>query len=406
MEYSKIALKNKDKEIVDYAIIDNENLLSVSEYGWCKTVEGYANGTINKKPIRMHQFIIGKAPIGQIIDHINGNKLDNRRINLRFATKSQNGQNIKKQENTSSQYKGVCFNISSNKWLSGSRMNCKAIRLGVFDTEIEAAKMYDTFVLLHHGTNSKTNGLVNYEDIKNIDIHSLIKKKTKVDNDLPEYIYRIREYFHVTITYNKIKYKKTVSTLDCAIKQLEIYKKEIEQVKEVEKDKHYKLTIIRNEKRDAILPVKNIKGIIIDNLIVSDNRWHDCMLYTWSKNKNYFRATVDSKMTKIHHYIMGVSGDQILVDHIDHNPNNNKDDNLRLSNSVNNNHNRTKKTDCSSQYLGVSYNKPRRKFYAKIKKEGINYHIGSFEDEKDAAIAYNKKAQELYGEFANLNIID
>ena len=130
------------------------------------------------------------------------------------------------------------------------------------------------------------------------------------------------------------------------------------------------------------------------------------MKYMWSKTKNYFRATIEGKTRKIHHYIMGISGDEILVDHIDHNPKNNKDDNLRLSNSVNNNHNRTKKPNASSKYFGVSFNKQRNKFYTSIKKEGKDYHMGSFENEIAAALAYNIKAKELYGDFANLNKIE
>lgn len=92
----RVPLVNINGEIVDYALIDEEDFERVGEFSWCKTVEGYANGTINGDPIRMHQFILGKAPSGQVIDHINGNKLDNRRENLQMASKSQNGQNVKK----------------------------------------------------------------------------------------------------------------------------------------------------------------------------------------------------------------------------------------------------------------------------------------------------------------------
>jgi hypothetical protein len=65
-----------------------------------------------------------------------------------------------------------------------------------------------------------------------------------------------------------------------------------------------------------------------------------------------------------------------------------------------------KKSNCSSNYLGVSFNKSRNKFYASIRKEYKTYYLGSFENEIDAALAYNIKAKELYGEFANLNNVD
>ena len=102
-----IPLVNIEGTVVDYAIIDDEDFERVAAFSWSKTTEGYVNGTINNSPIRLHQFLIGRAPKGLIIAHKNGNKLDNRKINLRYCTKSQNGQNIAKKENTSSQYKGV-----------------------------------------------------------------------------------------------------------------------------------------------------------------------------------------------------------------------------------------------------------------------------------------------------------
>jgi hypothetical protein len=285
-------------------------------------------------------------------------------------------------------------------------MNGKQISLGTFDEEIEAGRVYDTFVLLHYGINAKTNGLVYYEDIKDIDVNALIKTRKKKDSNLPMYIYHIEDYFHVSISYKIKRYRKTVSTLELAKDQLKEFQDIIEKIKKEENNVHFKQEILRNENGDAIIPVKNKDCIIVDHLIISDNRWHDCMQYSWSKIKQYFATTIEGKTRKIHHYIMGISGDEILVDHIDHNPKNNKDDNLRLSNSVNNNHNRTKKPNASSKYFGVSFNKQRNKFYASIKKEGKYYKLGSFENEITAALAYNIKAKELYCDFANLNKIE
>ena len=55
--------------------------------------------------------------------------------------------------------------------------------------------------------------------------------------------------------------------------------------------------------------------------------------------------------------------------------------------------------------IGVCLNKSRGKFQASIIKEGKRYHLGCYKTEEEAAEAYNKKAIELYGEYANLNII-
>jgi IMP cyclohydrolase len=67
---------------------------------------------------------------------------------------------------------------------------------------------------------------------------------------------------------------------------------------------------------------------------------------------------------------------------------------------------RTRKSKNSkSQYFGVIYHSQLNKWQARIKKDHKSYYLGVYVEEKDAAIAYNKKATELYGEKANLNII-
>lgn len=92
---------------------------------------------------------------GKGIDHRDGNGCNNRRSNLRFATKSENGMNQRKRENTSSIYKGVYFHKPSGKWLAHIMINGKSIHLGYFVDEIDAAKAYDAkaIVLFKEFTN-------------------------------------------------------------------------------------------------------------------------------------------------------------------------------------------------------------------------------------------------------------
>jgi hypothetical protein len=67
-------------------------------------------------------------------------------------------------------------------------------------------------------------------------------------------------------------------------------------------------------------------------------------------------------------------------------------------------HNKSKIKDTSSAYYGVSFWKNEKKWAAAVAKDGKRYYLGLFTDEKEAALAYNKKATELYGDFANLNV--
>jgi len=90
----------------------------------------------------------------------------------------------------------------------------------------------------------------------------------------------------------------------------------------------------------------------------------------------------------------------LVVDHIDCNPLNNCKANLRQCTSSQNCANVRKR---KNKYKGVSLNKKNQKFVAQIMKKGIYYWLGYFETQEEAALAYNEKAKELFGEFAFLN---
>lgn len=97
-----------------------------------------------------------------------------------------------------------------------------------------------------------------------------------------------------------------------------------------------------------------------------------------------------------------------LYDHKDRNSLNNQKDNLRLCTYKQNCYNTTKRIGTSSKYKGVCFSKTKRinPWLASIAKNNISYHIGYFDNEIEAAQAYNNKAKELFGEFAVLNIIN
>ena len=108
------------------------------------------------KTIFLHREIMN-APRGLLVDHRNGDSLDNRRANLRLATHSQNMQNRRKRKNTTSRYTGVCFEKRRKKWTANITVNKKKIWIGRFDDEIEAAKAYDEAARKEHGEFARLN---------------------------------------------------------------------------------------------------------------------------------------------------------------------------------------------------------------------------------------------------------
>lgn len=143
----KVALGGKNG-VGKFMLVDNEDFESINGYKWSVTKTGYAQAHIPNtgcagKPVLAHTLIMN-TPKGLEVDHINGNKLDNRKSKLRIVTKQQNYQNQGKRLGCYSKYKGVSWNKRSKKWLAYICLNYKLIHLGYFSDEIEAGKAYDT----------------------------------------------------------------------------------------------------------------------------------------------------------------------------------------------------------------------------------------------------------------------
>jgi hypothetical protein len=413
--YKKIPLRNIKREIVDYALISNEDYERVMKYKWSCTITTRKNGdeykkvsaTINKKSILLSHFIIGKPKDNKfIIDHININPLDNRRENLRESSRSQNSQNKKKliTETTTSEYIGVSFDKVNNKWFCAS----SGKNLGRFDSEIDAAKMHDKYVLVVYGEHASTNNLVKYEDVVNLTLEDI--KPTK-NRDLPKNIWKMNgDKFVAKIEYKTKRFKsKSFTTLIEAENSLAEFKKEIELLKKKDEEEHYKQDITRNDDGYAIINIYNKKKEIIGLTIVDDNKWYELSKIKWYlKNFNYIWGEIDGRKITLHRYLMNPKDDE-LVDHINNIPYDNRIENLRIVTSAQNayNRNKNKNKNSTSIYKGVSLCKRVFTPYAvEISHNYKKYALGRYANELNAAFIYNLKAKELFGEFAKLNDIE
>jgi hypothetical protein len=128
------------------ALVDDDDFEYFNMFKWHKSSRGYAqradySNSPKIKMIMMHRFLMNE-PIDLQVDHINGNKLDNRKFNLRVSTKAQNMRNRNRQSNNTSGLKGVCFHIRSKKWMAQIKVSGKKIYIGLFDTKEEAYDAY------------------------------------------------------------------------------------------------------------------------------------------------------------------------------------------------------------------------------------------------------------------------
>jgi len=139
------------------AIIDNEDYDRVNQYKWYYN-NGYAVTKINTRTVYMHRFIMD-AKEDEYVDHKETEyTLDNQKKNLRICSCSQNQMNIYKQNRSySSKYKGVFWYRPTNRWTAQIKFNYKAIHLGYFKNEIDAAKVYDQKALELFGDFAKLN---------------------------------------------------------------------------------------------------------------------------------------------------------------------------------------------------------------------------------------------------------
>jgi len=125
------------------AKVDECDLELLSGRHWIATVgqsgKPYATSGWGDDRRIMHRMIVN-APDGMLVDHINGDTLDNRKENLRICTPSENIRNSKRRSTNTSGFKGV--NFQCGKWMARIMIHQKRYNLGLFDTPEEAHKAY------------------------------------------------------------------------------------------------------------------------------------------------------------------------------------------------------------------------------------------------------------------------
>lgn len=150
------------------AIVDDDTYIWANRWKWSndrnyavrrkyisyKMVDGKKKQKYGK--VYLHREVI-KAKPGQTVDHINGNKLDNRRSNLRICSMQENAYNRRTQSNCKSGIKGVYWHKRGHKWCVEIRANKKKYYLGLYESKSEAKSVYQEAAKRLHGEFARLN---------------------------------------------------------------------------------------------------------------------------------------------------------------------------------------------------------------------------------------------------------
>lgn len=158
-----------NRKIGDDRLTNSWNARFAGKVTGCLSTSGYLDVclTVDGRPylVRAHRLIwaikTGEWLSSEYdVDHINGNRADNRWINLRKSVRFQNGRNRKQSTANTSGFKGVVRNYESKtgqRWIAQLRVGGKSLYLGYFDNPVDAAIAYDQAAVVHHGEFARTN---------------------------------------------------------------------------------------------------------------------------------------------------------------------------------------------------------------------------------------------------------
>jgi len=144
------------------ALVDDADFEWLIQWNWCAKLEHGDFYVVRNGPRPMHGRIamhreITNAQKGMVVDHINGNTLDNQRFNLRVCTQGENTRNRAMSKNNTTGFKGVIWVRERNKYAAQITVNRKCKRIGYFNDPVEAAKAYDDAAKKYHGEFANIN---------------------------------------------------------------------------------------------------------------------------------------------------------------------------------------------------------------------------------------------------------
>ncbi len=389
-----LPLYDRYDNFLDWALVDDDDFERAEQYKWRRESyerkdrepRQYAFATINKIRTRLHHFVLGWPTVDEdVIDHRNQDGLDNMKVNLRQATGRQNGQNALKPWDSLSDYIGVSPRLNSFHAM------CGGVYLGLYATERDAAIAHDQAAVISYGPMALTNGLESEPAPSRIGC--------RLDRNLPTGVTRIlNAKARPFLTQCNKSYVGAYATADDAHAAYITAKLKDEASR---RQKIFALPIQRNLDGVAIISIFNKDGTPKRDILCDDDVWHDLMLYRWYDASGYCSATIDQVNIKMHCFLMKSN----WIDHRDGNKDDNRSRNLRKITRSGNSQNTHRASSDVPEYQGVYTSRSGERFEAVITCNGLQQYLGSFRTKEAAALAYNKRALDLF-DSPKLNHVD
>lgn len=402
----------------DFALCSAEDYEDISKYSWFWDTQGYAKTWIieTRKITQMSRFVM-KAEKGTIVDHINRDRKDNRRNNLRFVTPSQNAQNKTKKDGGSSMYNGVSYDKRCNKFHAKMTFNGIYYHLGYFDKEIEAAKYYDTYITQNReklGLCLELNFPDDIDSYKQLPIIVLKKRESRSEF---RYVLKHKNKFEVSFVYEgKRVYLGLYETAELAAKIADSYivqnnmDKKLNFPEEYPKFNPQKVCLYITEidlTNDSICEI--LRNIGKHTELSDINPEKDILIQIGGNNKDKYTIIERADFESLKYYAMTlvqsgyvklskgttnhslsrfifrdtVTKDEV-VDHIFSNKLDNRKRFLKVVSVAQNNNNRRKPTGCSSKFSGV-YKTKKNRYTISVINNGKRVFRKSMKDEFEAA---------------------
>ena len=410
MSESSVSIKLKGNSGKS-CLISLDDFPQVSKYEWYLWGDYGHNKIVGK----LHNFIMKERPerIPQdwVIDHINRNPLDCRKINLRWVSLSFNSWNTTIQKTCSSRFRNVTWNKDSKKWQVRFLGKGKGYYKNERDAAYVAAKAAMKEWPLWASSSDLLIGenLLTREEINKLEQESAVESNAQINQRraLPVGVRQKHDRF-VAVLKNK-----QIGVFDTAEEAKHCYNKAISAEKEREWQSHLDRQITRDAEGVAVIQLSGSAGVGRLSK-VPEELWHLLTFkHSWNFSKEYAHGSWNGKSTLLHIVIFELLYPEYIrninesIDHIDaSNKLDNRKNNLRMATRNLQAYNKLKKSGCLSKYKGVSFDKTHNKWVSYITVQGKRHRLGTFKTEAAAVQALNMKAIELLGNKATIQSVE